>query len=123
MKEYSEDWVSGLYNDDGTKIDPMLVPKPSLCVTCKRDGAGGEEDMLCILNRNDQQGEPGDRDQVRRHQALALGIRERFAADAASHSDSPSCGSAKSRSTRRRRWVGMDPDDRRRRALRTAAMS
>ena len=60
MKEYSEDWASGLYNDDGTKIDPMLVPKPSLCVTCKKDGAGGEEDMLCILNRNDQQGEPGE---------------------------------------------------------------
>ncbi len=54
MSEYQEDWLSGIYNDDGTRVDPNLVPKPSLCVTCKRDGVGGEEDMLCILNRNDQ---------------------------------------------------------------------
>ena len=53
-----EDDISGLYNDDGTKIDPETVPKPSLCVTCKKDDEGGEEPMLCLLNRNSQRDEP-----------------------------------------------------------------
>ena len=45
------------FNDDGTKIEPDLVPKPSLCLTCKKDDSSNEEPM-CILNRNDQIGEP-----------------------------------------------------------------
>lgn len=53
-----EDDISGLYNDDGTKIDTETVPKPSLCFTCKKDDEGGEELMLCLLNRNDQRDEP-----------------------------------------------------------------
>lgn len=51
------DDISGIYNDDGTKIDPETVPKPSLCVTCKKDEKEGEEQMLCLLNRNDQRDE------------------------------------------------------------------
>jgi hypothetical protein len=27
------------------------VVKPSLCVSCKKDGLPGEEEMLCLLNR------------------------------------------------------------------------
>jgi hypothetical protein len=49
-----EEEIFGLYNDDGTKINAALVPKPALCVTCKKDDAAGEEEMLCLLNRNDQ---------------------------------------------------------------------
>lgn len=45
------------FNDDGTKIEPDLVPKPSLCLTCKKDDSSSEEPM-CILNRNDQIDEP-----------------------------------------------------------------
>ena len=44
------------YNDDGTKIDPNLVPKPGLCISCIHDDDPSEE-MLCILNRNDQMNE------------------------------------------------------------------
>ncbi|MDG6028114.1 MAG: hypothetical protein E3K40_15725 [Candidatus Brocadia sp.] len=42
------------YDDDGTEINPDLVPKPSLCVSCKKDDDPGEE-ILCILTRADQQ--------------------------------------------------------------------
>ena len=44
-------------NDDGTEINPDLVPKPDLCVSCKKDGQLGEEEILCNLTRADQQGE------------------------------------------------------------------
>ncbi len=48
----------GFFNDDGTKINPELVPKPSLCLTCKQDdNIDPEENMLCILNRADQMNE------------------------------------------------------------------
>ena len=48
--------ISGFYNDDGTKIDPNLMGKPSLCATCKKDDDVREE-MLCALNRLDQHGD------------------------------------------------------------------
>ncbi|MBM4136641.1 MAG: hypothetical protein FJ241_07395 [Nitrospira sp.] len=51
------DEMAGFYNDDGSKINPELVPKPSLCVTCKKDDAGEKEEILCILTRNDQRDE------------------------------------------------------------------
>ena len=51
-----DDTISGLYDDDGNKIDPNLMAKPALCATCKRDDDPKEE-MLCALNRLDQQGE------------------------------------------------------------------
>ena len=41
----------GLFNDDGSEINPALVVKPSLCVTCRKDGLPGEEEILCTLNR------------------------------------------------------------------------
>ncbi|MFW5755590.1 MAG: hypothetical protein ACOCWK_03240 [Tangfeifania sp.] len=47
--------INGFYNDDGTKIDPESVPVPNLCVICKIHLADDwEENMLCLLNRNDQ---------------------------------------------------------------------
>ena len=48
------DEIHGFYTDNGTKINPALVPKPGLCITCKKDDAGGKEELLCILNRIDQ---------------------------------------------------------------------
>ena len=48
---------NGIYDDDGNKINPDLIPKPSLCVSCRKDGMPGEEEILCALNRADQQNE------------------------------------------------------------------
>ena len=47
------------FDDDGSEINPDLIPNPDLCITCKKDGLPGEE-MLCNLTRltrADQQGE------------------------------------------------------------------
>ena len=43
------------FNDDGTEVNPDLIPKPSLCISCKKDELGSEE-VLCDLTRMDQQG-------------------------------------------------------------------
>ncbi len=48
--------ISGYFNDDGTELNSDLVPKPGLCLTCKKDNAGVKEEILCVLNRNDQKG-------------------------------------------------------------------
>lgn len=42
-------------DDDGNEINPDLVSKPALCVTCKHDEDPNQE-ILCMLNRMDQQG-------------------------------------------------------------------
>ena len=47
----------GFFHDDGTPINPDLIVKPSLCVSCRKDGDPDEE-ILCILTRADQEGEP-----------------------------------------------------------------
>jgi len=44
------------FDDDGTELNPDLIPKPALCVSCAKDGDPNEE-VLCSLNRLDQQGE------------------------------------------------------------------
>ena len=44
------------FHDDGTEVNPDLIPKPSLCISCKKDGLRDEE-ILCNLNRMDQLGE------------------------------------------------------------------
>jgi hypothetical protein len=50
--------MSGIFNDDGSRIDPETIPTPSLCMTCKSFYNGdAEEDMLCLLNRNYQRDE------------------------------------------------------------------
>jgi hypothetical protein len=44
------------YNDDdGTEVNPDIVPKPSLCISCNKDELGHEE-VLCDLTRMDQHG-------------------------------------------------------------------
>ena len=47
--------LHGFFNDDGTPVNPDLMPKPSLCAMCKHDGDPNQE-ALCSLNRMDQQG-------------------------------------------------------------------
>ena len=45
----------GLYDDDGKKMNPDMIPKPSLCVSCSKDEDPSQE-ILCLLNRADQHG-------------------------------------------------------------------
>jgi hypothetical protein len=47
---------SGFFRDDGLEINPDLIVKPSLCVTCRKDDDPKEE-ILCTLTRADQQGD------------------------------------------------------------------
>ena len=44
------------FDDQGTEINPDLIPKPSLCTNCKKDGLRDKE-IICNLNRMGQQGE------------------------------------------------------------------
>ncbi len=47
--------IHGFFNDDGTPVNPDLVPKPGLCILCQKDEDSSEE-ISCILTRVDQQG-------------------------------------------------------------------
>lgn len=47
--------VPKYFNDDGAEINPDLIPKPYLCITCKKNELFGEEEILCNLTRADQQ--------------------------------------------------------------------
>ncbi len=44
------------FDDDGNEMNPNLTSKPALCVSCVKDEDPNEE-MLCNLNRLDQQNE------------------------------------------------------------------
>jgi hypothetical protein len=45
-------------DDDGNELNPNLIAKPALCVSCAKDGSGDtEEEVLCNLTRLDQDGE------------------------------------------------------------------
>ena len=52
-----DDNKSEYFDVEGTEINPDLIPKPYLCITCKKDKQSGEEEILCNLTRADQQGE------------------------------------------------------------------
>lgn len=41
------------FDDDGNEINPELIAKPSLCITCTKDDDPNEI-VLCNLNRMDQ---------------------------------------------------------------------
>lgn len=45
-----------IFDDDGNELNPDLISKPGLCVSCKKDGDPSEE-MLCQLTRADQKDE------------------------------------------------------------------
>jgi hypothetical protein len=45
-------------DDDGNELNPDLIAKPALCVSCAKDGNGDpEEEVLCNLTRLDQDGD------------------------------------------------------------------
>jgi len=47
--------ICGFFSDDGYEINPDLIKKPELCMTCLRNyDPGPEDEMLCNLNRIDQ---------------------------------------------------------------------
>ncbi len=47
--------VPKYFGDDGNKINPDLISKPDLCITCKKNELSGNEEILCNLTRVDQQ--------------------------------------------------------------------
>lgn len=61
LDEIEEDDIpvyNGIYNDDGTKVDPETIPLPGLCIICKKYQIDDwDENLLCQLNRNDQRNE------------------------------------------------------------------
>ena len=42
--------INGYYDDDGNKLNPNLISKPALCLSCKKNDDLNEE-LLCNLNR------------------------------------------------------------------------
>ncbi len=46
----------GFFDDNGEKLDPNLIVKPSLCTTCEKDDYPDQE-IFCNLNRLDQKDE------------------------------------------------------------------
>ena len=48
--------IHGYFNDDGTPVNPDLMPKPGLCATCRKDDQPDQE-AACHLIRMEQQGE------------------------------------------------------------------
>jgi hypothetical protein len=45
--------INGYFDDDGTPLNPDLIPKPGLCLICGKNLDPNEE-ILCNLNRLDQ---------------------------------------------------------------------
>jgi hypothetical protein len=48
--------MSPFFDDVGTEINPELISKSGLCITCRKDD-NPKEEILCALTRMDQQGE------------------------------------------------------------------
>ncbi len=45
--------MAPFFDDDGTEINPNLIPTPELCLVCKKHNDPKEE-ILCTLNIIDQ---------------------------------------------------------------------
>jgi len=45
------------FDDEGAEINPYLISKSDLCITCKKNVLSGEEEILCNLTCADQQGQ------------------------------------------------------------------
>ena len=50
------DEMCGYFDDDGTELNPDLVPLPSLCLLCVNEDDPSQE-VLCNLTRLDQRDE------------------------------------------------------------------
>ena len=44
------------FDDDGNELNPNLISKPALCISCLKNELLSEE-LLCNLNRLDQKNE------------------------------------------------------------------
>ena len=44
------------FDEDGEEIDPSLIAKPGLCVSCVKDDDRSEEPLLALI-RMDEEGE------------------------------------------------------------------
>jgi hypothetical protein len=54
-KVIMEKEINGLYDGNGNKINPLLLPVPGLCTICKSyDADDWEENLVCNMNRFDQ---------------------------------------------------------------------
>jgi hypothetical protein len=52
------DAINGFYDDDGNAINPDLIPKPALCLVCRKNHIDDPiENILCAMNRHDQRNE------------------------------------------------------------------
>ena len=45
--------MTAYFDDDGNELNPDLIPKPDLCISCVKNEDPAEE-VLCNLNRLDQ---------------------------------------------------------------------
>ena len=54
----SEGRICGYFSDDGTPLNPDLIPKPALCLSCRKNDDPYEE-VLCNLTRLDQRNNTG----------------------------------------------------------------
>lgn len=57
MNQAADNEDSGFYDDDGDAINPDLIAKPGLCLTCGKEDAGEKEEMSCTLTRYGQRKE------------------------------------------------------------------
>lgn len=58
INDIPHDKIAGIFDDDGYEILPEFVKKPGLCLTCIYDDVDiPEEQVLCLLTRNDQKDE------------------------------------------------------------------
>jgi hypothetical protein len=50
--------INGFYDDEGNLINPDLIPKPGLCLLCRKNNIDDPmENILCAMNRSDQKDE------------------------------------------------------------------
>lgn len=55
IDEMDPAFIGGIFDDDGYEINPDLIKKPELCLTCRKNyDPGPEDEILCNLNRFDQ---------------------------------------------------------------------
>lgn len=58
IKEIPPLQVRGFFDDDGYEINPDLIKKPALCITCLNDDDPNKK-MFCDLTRYDQKDDDG----------------------------------------------------------------
>lgn len=67
---------NGYYDDDGNKVNIDLFPKPSLCLSCKKNDDPHEE-ILCNLTRLDHYLDPPEDGQLICHAYEPIGAGDK----------------------------------------------